>query len=672
MRKLGVRVASAALAACMMASVLPVGAFAADVTDVGTGAGTSMSVPEGAAELPYAISGSQGGNYTISEDRTSGQTVINTTGDVTIYITNDVNSSSTNAVLIVQQVGKLTIVNDGHTVTSDGTFMWVWGAGVSRSDATSQKITVTGGTYKSGAATTFNFNHSGDVSLTNVSAESDKLAVNHNGTGTVTIQGGTYSSTGDAVLLNNSTGGMTIDAEKVSGWNAAVFNKAGTVTIDGGIYTSENSFTVNNSLNSGTLNVNGGTFERTSGDGKTINNNGTMTIGADPAKTTEIEINGVNAAAGAVINEGSLTFNRGTVTAPDGTGIMAVNATTTTINGGTIENCNSGLGMQSGSGKLTVNNVALIGNTHDISLREGQKITFDNGYTGSPSIRVFDPADNRQLTDGAPDGLTITSHNPGYSVKYESGEYYLKRNDLRALEFGEDVTAKADDGSENPNDLNTGDNVAIGTKVILDAKDHTDENKEFDYWEILVDGEDKAAELLENGKNSKDNSFEMPGGAGEESTVTVIAHYKTKTPDIDEPGTDNPDIDDPGSTDSGSDSAGIAGAIVAGGAVIWGAYEAGTGIYRLVHMPGIILPSNRAELALLIWEQADKPAPESEELYADIDEDDTDLQQAARWMAEQELMKDDEDNNKFVPGAPVTKLQVCLTWQKAEDKGLID
>lgn len=115
--------------------------------------------------------------------------------------------------------------------------------------------------------------------------------------------------------------------------------------------------------------------------------------------------------------------------------------------------------------------------------------------------------------------------------------------------------------------------------------------------------------------------------------------------------------------------------VIIGGAVILGAYETGTGIYRLMNMQGLPLPSNRIELAELVWERAGKPEPQNmtdENLYADIDADDTDAQKAAHWMVEQELMKFDEDNNKFHPCFPVSKLRVCLTWQNAKDKGLID
>ena len=91
----------------------------------------------------------------------------------------------------------------------------------------------------------------------------------------------------------------------------------------------------------------------------------------------------------------------------------------------------------------------------------------------------------------------------------------------------------------------------------------------------------------------------------------------------------------------------------------------------MVNMKGIPMPSNRGELAMLIWQRAGKPEPASTALYADIDADNADLQKAAHWMVEQDLMDEKADNN-FKPNAPVTKLRTCITWDKAKRKGLID
>ena len=140
---------------------------------------------------------------------------------------------------------------------------------------------------------------------------------------------------------------------------------------------------------------------------------------------------------------------------------------------------------------------------------------------------------------------------------------------------------------------------------------------------------------------------------------------KSTAPDPDVPA-------DPDTPEGAGRAGGVVAAVTLGAAAVWGVYEAGTGIYRVLNMKGISMPANRGELAMLIWERAGKPEPESTALYDDIDADDTDLQKAARWMVEQELLDDEEENNKFYPGFIVTKLRTCTTWEKAKQKGLFD
>lgn len=132
-----------------------------------------------------------------------------------------------------------------------------------------------------------------------------------------------------------------------------------------------------------------------------------------------------------------------------------------------------------------------------------------------------------------------------------------------------------------------------------------------------------------------------------------------------------PEPDPVGPSDTGNIQGAISAVVIgaAAGAII---YEAGTGIYRVINMPGIPMPSNRIELAELLWEHAGKPEPVSTALYSDIDEGDTDAQKAARWAVEQDLMKDDSEKNTFNPYFPVGKLRTCLTWNAAKEKGLFD
>lgn len=179
-------------------------------------------------------------------------------------------------------------------------------------------------------------------------------------------------------------------------------------------------------------------------------------------------------------------------------------------------------------------------------------------------------------------------------------------------------------------------------------------------WTVKVNGVEQDPTFLKPDADDPTKvTFTMP-----DKNVEVKATF------ADDPiGPDGPDPVGPSDTGNvqGAISAVVIGA--AAGAII---YEAGTGIYRVINMPGIPMPSNRIELAELLWEHAGKPEPVSTALYSDIDEGDTDAQKAARWAVEQDLMKDDADNNKFHPAFPVSKLRTCLTWNAAKEKGLFD
>ena len=186
-------------------------------------------------------------------------------------------------------------------------------------------------------------------------------------------------------------------------------------------------------------------------------------------------------------------------------------------------------------------------------------------------------------------------------------------------------------------------------------------NEHFTGWTVKVDGveKDPSTFLTPDADDPAKVRFIMP-----DKKVEIKANFK------DDPIPEGPDPIDPvGPSDTGNIQGAISAVVIgaAAGAII---YEAGTGIYRVINMPGIPMPSNRIELAELLWEHAGKPEPVSTALYSDIDEGDTDAQKAARWAVEQDLMKDDADNNKFNPYFPVSKLRTCLTWNAAKEKGL--
>ena len=225
------------------------------------------------------------------------------------------------------------------------------------------------------------------------------------------------------------------------------------------------------------------------------------------------------------------------------------------------------------------------------------------------------------------------------------------------LRVGDHVTATIE-GSDAS--VPSGSTVPVGETVHLTAT--VPDGQHFISWTVLVGGEEQKADTFLTTPDENDPTkvtFTMP-----DKNVEVKATF------ADDPiGPDGPDPVGPSDTGNiqGAISAVVIGA--AAGAII---YEAGTGIYRVINMPGIPMPSNRIELAELLWEHAGKPEPVSTALYSDIDEGDTDAQKAARWAVEQDLMKDDADNNKFHPAFPVSKLRICLTWNAAKEKGLFD
>ena len=119
----------------------------------------------------------------------------------------------------------------------------------------------------------------------------------------------------------------------------------------------------------------------------------------------------------------------------------------------------------------------------------------------------------------------------------------------------------------------------------------------------------------------------------------------------------------------------IIGTAAVGGAVLgYQAYSLGTEFAgKLMALP--YFPSNRSALAMMLWEDVGKPMPESELLYPDVEQEerDMDLQHAARWAMENELIPDLNDEGtapeemKFFPANPVSKLDVLNAWQKAQE-----
>ena len=160
------------------------------------------------------------------------------------------------------------------------------------------------------------------------------------------------------------------------------------------------------------------------------------------------------------------------------------------------------------------------------------------------------------------------------------------------------------------------------------------------------------------GQDYKAESITFPMSS---DVVDIAAQYRDAT------------IEDDGPNVLGT--AAIIGTAAVGGAVLgYQAYSLGAEFAgKLMALP--YFPSNRSALAMMLWEDAGKPMPESELLYPDVGQEaqDMDLQHAARWAMENELIPDLNDEGtapeemKFFPANPVSKLDVLNAWQKAQE-----
>ena len=318
-----------------------------------------------------------------------------------------------------------------------------------------------------------------------------------------------------------------------------------------------------------------------------------------------------------------------------------------------------------------------------LNIGDHMTANMDGSDASVPSGSAVPVGETVHLTAIAPDGQHFTGWTVKVGDEEQKADTFLKpdADDPTKVSFvmpAENVEIKANFASNptlNPT-LRVGDHVTAtiegsdasvpsGSTVPVPKNKivhltATAPGQHFISWTVKVNGVEQDPTFLKPDADDPTKvTFIMP-----DANVEVTATF------ADDPiGPDGPDPVGPSDTGNiqGAISAVVVGA--AAGAII---YEAGTGIYRVINMPGIPMPSNRIELAELLWEHAGKPEPVSTALYSDIDEGDTDAQKAARWAVEQDLMKDDADNNKFHPAFPVSKLRTCLTWNAAKEKGLFD
>ena len=212
----------------------------------------------------------------------------------------------------------------------------------------------------------------------------------------------------------------------------------------------------------------------------------------------------------------------------------------------------------------------------------------------------------------------------------------------------EDITEIVKKNANEDGSFNVPEGATVS--VAFDKDAFADSGLKFGHWDITGLDDPNAYQDKES------FAFEMPAKAVTLKAMTQDASIEDDKPDIVGPIV-------------------IGTTVVVGGAVLgYQAYSLGAEFAgKLMALP--YFPSNRSALAMMLWEDAGKPMPESELLYPDVgqEERDMDLQHAARWAMENELIPDLNDEGtapeemKFFPANPVSKLDVLNAWQKAQE-----
>lgn len=680
MRKKSTRLLSAALAACMMLSVLPVGAFAAEP---GTEPENAVTAQEEAHILPKTGGSiTSGGTYTMEGGEYTGGITVNVEDgkDVIINITGHVTTNIRDMLIKVVK-GHVTINGGNDAIVenmSEPVFYYGLGAALIGLSSTDDNTTVeiNGGTYRK-----------------KVEAA---VGCDRSSKGTLTINSGTFETKMGGAVENHaddSAAVMQIEEGTFIGGEACKDNRGthalvnyGTTIINGGVFQGYDGSAVYQHM--GELQIHDGTFELMSPGGIVID------IDGGPSKTTITggdfkslqssrwghvvsyssymgyeEQNALFITGGTFEIEGEdvdgiyIPYTKGPITIENAT--IKVNATSGK-GAGIVRRVDSEDQIALKVKNVTIENAGSSGDFSDILL--------DNYRSGPVDLEITEDFTHKAVVDATEieEGLQVTtktathyqkdlklvSADPNYIIDYQKdddGEFrYFNTRETDKYYVNPIHATMAD---ANGTEMRPYSQFAEGDKVILTAFSN-EEGKKLTGWKVEKIAASESEVMPNTGiieydsENPETATLTVPN-----YDVFVTAEYEDEI--IVDPGT--------GDTDYGGD---IVASVVIGGIAAVGAYEVGTGLYRVINMPGIPMPSDRIELAELLWEHAGKPEPVSTALYSDIDEGDTDAQKAAHWAVEQDLMKDNSEKNKFNPHFPVSKLRTCLTWNAAKEKGL--
>ena len=659
------------------------GAFAAEPgTEPENGNGVSAQAEE---TLPFAGKEiTEGGTYTMEGGEYTGPITVNVQDgkDVIINITGHVTTNIRDMLIKVVK-GHVTINGGNDAIVenmSEPVFYYGLGAALIGLSSTDDNTTVeiNGGTYRKKVEAA-------------VGCENDSK-------GTLTINSGTFETGMGGAVENaaaDSAAVMQIEEGTFIGGQACKDNRGthalanyGTTIINGGVFQGYDGSAVYQHM--GELQIHGGTFESMNPENTVID------IEDGPSKTTitggyfsNVQssrwgnvVNYESYMQGAEANELHITGGTFEIEGENVDGIRVSSCGSITIENATIRvKATSGRGA--GIERLVDSETAL--KVKDVTIENAgssrvfSDILLNNYRPGPVDFEITEDFTHKAVVNATQieKGLQVTtetatsyhqkdlklvSADPNYIIDYQKNDGGTEYRYFNTREMGKyyvnpiNATMTADGEEKRPYSQ-----FAQGDKVTLTA--NIPEGKQFVDWKV----EKIAAEGVEDVSKEVKIDYEDPENP-ETAILTVpdydifvTAEYKEGV--IIDPGTSD--------TDYGGD---IAAGVVIGGIAAVGAYEVGTGLYRITQMDDVAMPTNRLALAKLLWERAGKPEPEGTALYSDISAEDTNAQKAARWAVEQELLKDDtnEDEQKFHPAFPVSKLRVCLTWEKAKQKGLFD
>lgn len=258
--------------------------------------------------------------------------------------------------------------------------------------------------------------------------------------------------------------------------------------------------------------------------------------------------------------------------------------------------------------------------------KKKEPVTPGGGSTGGSE----NPGENPGGDSGNTNPTPKPDEKPDRKIKIDGGIVEVNGKEVKPDEDGNITVKKGDEIT-----------ITVDKSKISDAQ-------VFDQWVIKPD-----SVLNEVDPKSEKISFTMPA---EDVTIEAM----TRDASIEDDG--------PGILGTG---ALIATGVVGSAALLYQGHMLGTELYLRYLLPhGAVIPQNRAELAVLLWQDAENPEPVSTTLYSDISDEDSAIQQAARWAVENDLMEQldaDEHPDHFDPFVPVTFSDSIRAWKKAQE-----